>query len=976
MRNTILILTTLMVLFHLKIYAQNAPVTVLPDVDACPGITVEIPVTVSNFIQISAASLTFNYDPAALTYDSFVNNAGYPNFIVNGLIEGTLYAGGFVPPGDPLISLPDNTVLFTVFFTYHGGNSNLIWYDNGESCEYAGASFTPLNDTPTSTYYINGSVSLIQPSGAPLTTIADIEACPGTDVNIPVTVAEFCNIGALSLTLQYDPAILTFVSFTSDAGFPGLVVNSPSPGTVYAGGYNPPGGSGISLLDNSVLFTIRFSYAGGNTDLTWFDNGESCEYTDNLYNPLNDIPFENYYFNGSVSAILPINAPVTTAPSVIAFSGSNFSVPVTVTDFCNIGSLSLTLEYDPSVITYQSYTNTSGFPGLSINEPVPGTIIAGGYTVPNTTGFSIPDNGVLFTLTFNAILGFTPLTWYDDGESCEYTDNLYNPLIDTPFGDYYINGDVNVVEPDVSNWTGSVDDDWFKAGNWGDGIPGPSKDAIIPNVSPNPFPMVVGDATCNRLIINTQASVTILPEGTLTASGNFLNDGTFIIESNASGEGSFIDNGNISGTGIFKAGRYLQSEQWHYVSPMISNALSGVFLNIYLTKWNEPSGSFTYIVPVTHTLNVMEGYGTWASNSLTGSKTVYFTGALNTGTLSSAGLTSLGPNDPQSGSRGFNFVGNPYPSAVDWDNQNGWTKSGIANAIYIWNPNFGNYGSYINSISVNDVTNIIPAGQGFYVHVPVDNTSGMLTVKNAARLHSSMPFFKATQTENPLIRLEISSEVNSYRDQAVVSLNESATAGYDPSFDACDFLSGVDEAPALFSMSNDNKRLAVNQLPENIGKETIIQLGYIPGQSGLFEINATDISGFEAGYHLVLEDVKEHVLTDLSTQSTYSFIANTEDAVDRFRLHLTKNPYAIEDIANNTSIRIFYHDGQIILKNRSGKTISGNVSVFDLPGKVLLNTGVEGYGETKIDLDFRGIVIVKYQDQTDKTVVIRKVYAY
>ena len=32
--------------------------------------------------------------------------------------------------------------------------------------------------------------------------------------------------------------------------------------------------------------------------------------------------------------------------------------------------------------------------------------------------------------------------------------------------------------------------------------------------------------------------------------------------------------------------------------------------------------------------------------------------------------------------KGFNLVGNPYPSAIDWDAASGWTKTNIDNAVY------------------------------------------------------------------------------------------------------------------------------------------------------------------------------------------------------------------------------------------------------------------------------------------------------
>ena len=73
--------------------------------------------------------------------------------------------------------------------------------------------------------------------------------------------------------------------------------------------------------------------------------------------------------------------------------------------------------------------------------------------------------------------------------------------------------------------------------------------------------------------------------------------------------------------------------------------------------------------------------------------------------------------------KGFNLVGNPYPSPIDW-NAAGWTKTNIDNALYFFKASTtdqygGTYSSWIGGIS-NDGSanmNIIPSMQGFFIHV-------------------------------------------------------------------------------------------------------------------------------------------------------------------------------------------------------------------------------------------------------------------
>ncbi len=346
MQKLVLFLSFLLFLLGSKVHTQNAPISTIQSINSCPGTTIDIPITVSDFSNIGAISLTMHYDPAVLSYISSNNNSGFPNMIINGAEPGKVVISAHINFNDPGVDLPDNSILFTLTFHLNGGTTLIEWFDDGITCEYANAVFYPLNDSPTSTYYINGLVESSFPLNAPITTAPNVETCPGTYIDIPITVSEFCNIGALSLTLNYNSSVLNYDSFINDSGFPGLVINGSLPGEVYAGGFINPGDPGVSLPDNAVLFTLRFFCIGGYTDLEWFDDGISCEYTDALFNPLNDTPTSAYYIDGLVLSSSPVNAPITTVPDIETCPGTYIDIPVTISEFCNIGAISLTLNYN------------------------------------------------------------------------------------------------------------------------------------------------------------------------------------------------------------------------------------------------------------------------------------------------------------------------------------------------------------------------------------------------------------------------------------------------------------------------------------------------------------------------------------------------------------------------------------------------------------------------------------------------------
>ncbi len=296
---------------------------------------------------------------------------------------------------------------------------------------------------------------------APVTTAGTV-VTTGSSVVLPIKATNFTNIGSCNLEFNYDPAIVQISSVTAGAlltgGFYGLDYSSPAPGVLYLQWYAFPS---ITVPDNYTIFNINISkVSGGSSPITWTsEEGIRCNYYDQNYNSLNDSPFSSYYFPGSVT--FQGFAPTTIAPSVTACPGTNISVPVKVNSFNTIGAISLTLNYNPAVLTFLSGANTSGYPGLFFNQTSPGTIMIAGFTTL-TQGVTYVDNTTLFTLNFAYLGGATNLNWYDDGSSCEYQGPLsanYPTLNDTPQSTYYLDGQVSAAAPPsagITNNTGTT----------------------------------------------------------------------------------------------------------------------------------------------------------------------------------------------------------------------------------------------------------------------------------------------------------------------------------------------------------------------------------------------------------------------------------------------------------------------------------------------------------------------------------------
>ncbi len=282
----------------------------------------------------------------------------------------------------------------------------------------------------------------INAQNAPISTIATVTGYCST-VTVPITATNFSNIGSCNLRITYDPAIATATSVTLGNPLMGVYLSSNlvTPGLITLGWFIWPG---VTLPDNSVIFNIKFSRTGtGSTVITFVDNGNSCKWANGNSVNLTDTPYETYYHNGTLS--FPLHtAPVTTAPALNnKCRGTTIDVPVKVANFNCIGGISLLMQYNSSVLTYQSFTNTSGFPGLSVGGSIPGSVTVGGFIPVSTPGITLSDNSILVTFHFTYNGGSTNLNWVDDGSSCEYTDEQYIALPQTPFSSYYSNGSVS-----------------------------------------------------------------------------------------------------------------------------------------------------------------------------------------------------------------------------------------------------------------------------------------------------------------------------------------------------------------------------------------------------------------------------------------------------------------------------------------------------------------------------------------------------
>jgi len=464
--------------------------------------------------------------------------------------------------------------------------------------------------------------------------------------------------------------------------------------------------------------------------------------------------------------------------------------------------------------------------------------------------------------------------------------------------------------PVTSTWNGVTNNEWYTVSNWSDGVPGSATDIVIPSGKAF-YPTISARACCKNITIESGA--TLLDNGLLMVTG------TAVVKSTISGSA------------------------WHLISSPVSNAVSGMFVGKYLQQHNESTNAYSEIISGNEGLIPSKGYALWHN---TGFEAAY-SGNLNTGNKSFSIYRST--NDLLNS--GWNLVGNPYPSTIDWDALSGWTKENVNDAIYF--EKNGKWATYVGGVGTELGSRYIASGQGFFVSA-TNVGSGTIGMTDGVRVHNPAAFFKNTKTGN-LVRIQVSG--NGYKDEAVVRFMPEATDEFDKAFDAIKLFGFNDESAQIYTLGSIP--LTINAiLPET--KEVI--LGIRTKTDGKYTIASTEINDLN---YVTLYDIKTGIYTDLSAKP-YTFSFRTGENEQRFKL-LFNSPSEIQTKSTVASIYSFHQTVFVNIK----KNVSGNIYIYDIAGQLI----AEKYAASETSetsLTTPGIYIVKVI--TEKETVVKKVW--
>lgn len=342
------------------------------------------------------------------------------------------------------------------------------------------------------------------------------------------------------------------------------------------------------------------------------------------------------------------------------------------------------------------------------------------------------------------------------------------------------------------------------------------------------------------------------------------------------------------------------------------------------------TGYIPYVDPA-GVLGVFEGYAVNFGGSNV-AKTLEVTGTVTSGPQS----ISLSNNNGTY-TKGFNLVGNPYPSPIDWA-AGGWTKTNVDNALYFFTTSGTDQytGVYTSAVNGAGGPSIIPSMQGFFVHVSNSQT-GLLAATNAVRVNDfSNEFVKSRNEQKEILKLSAKFDDSNLKDPLLFYFDHGATKGFDSRLDALKLMNTDPKAPNFYCIGINEKSMSINAIPMISGNtETLIPLGIFSATDSWVTISLDDLPNDLTSNYIYLIDEEVNKAINLGQKSSYRYYTKAGKNESRFQLLISNTPIAKEYFVIDDLFSLDNTNGTIKVKMNLKNGEVGDIKVASLTGQIL-----------------------------------------
>ena len=520
--------------------------------------------------------------------------------------------------------------------------------------------------------------------------------------------------------------------------------------------------------------------------------------------------------------------------------------------------------------------------------------------------------------------------------------------------EYWMLDDAKLIGRKATTWS---------SGGWTNGVP----DEITKLIIDDNYDTTNGNLHACECEVKSGKTLTISDGGNLEIETDIVNKGTILVNN----EGSLVQykpDAVLSGTGTYQLNKTSKplNNAYDYVywsSPLNSSTFS--LGDIVSNAWgyykfdpNEANNGANYPgwVALSAADIPVSGFGYAISAPLgTNSGTILtpqFTknnDTFNNGNITVNILKKGGPDNVGD----YNLLGNPYPSAIDFNALvNDPDNASVNGSYYLWtncaglNGNHHQAGGY--TVYATSGTNVaacdanggtaqagqyIATAQGFFIEANTDNST--LTFKNKFRVTGNNDNFLNRPAQNhQVVWLNMTDDTGNFN-QIAVGFYPDATTGFDRLFDAHSMSAG--NGYALYAKSGDDK-LVIDALPDTDIDNAVVPLGV--------EISAISNLTFSLDHQEGLNDF-DIFLYDKDTRNytnlkNVDYIVNMNEGTyeDRFEL-VFRSTLSIDDDSLENAILLSQQSGVFNLYSETDKFLIKDITVYDINGRVLFeNNGI------------------------------------
>lgn len=425
-----------------------------------------------------------------------------------------------------------------------------------------------------------------------------------------------------------------------------------------------------------------------------------------------------------------------------------------------------------------------------------------------------------------------------------------------------------------------------------------------------------------------------------------------------------------------------KSNHGYWSSPVVGYMMSQFSPNTpnkSYYSWNLSSQTWNTHVGGNVVMQPGHGYNMRAPMSVVPiAYTLMFKGVPNNGDVSRA---------IQGGGK-WNYLGNPYPSAINidaflYDTEN----SGLDKLVYLWTNGYqkkaGNYvyqwegfATYnavgavgtpatdpMSSQTGQIPTKYIAVGQAFFIP---GNANGQAVFKNSHRVMGNNN--NSFNREKPVDRywLDLISQDNRYG-QTLVGYLEEATNARDKDIDAPPFLSGQ-ETIELYTLLDQERFIIQGRAP--FEQEDVVALGYRLAEAGTYTLKLSGFEGlFVNGQEVYLYD-KALQLSHNLKEGGYSFTTEAGVHDDRFEVMYTQRE-GVSPASFDADWVAFNKNGELRIESTAD---FNHIRIYDLVGRMIYDqsiTPARAYAISGLDQNQILIVKVGFENQTESTKKIK-----